>query len=128
MVLRSESNICLFVSVCLSVCLSVCPAPSQGAVTREFMLALQWINFNHQASDLQFFFSEPLYNKVAELSCVPSTEVTVLPSLPSTKLWEGLKTACALMMQSLAMQIRYVPGNFSSWLFCFFIMFFCTEN
>lgn len=72
------------------------------------MLALQWINFNHQAGDLQFFFSEQLYSKIAELSCVPSMEVSVLPSLPSSKLWDGLKMACALMMQSLAMQIRYI--------------------
>lgn len=70
------------------------------------MVALQWINSSHHAGDLEFFFSDELYRKIAQLSCVPSTEVPLLPSLPSSKLWEGLKGACALMMQSLAMQIR----------------------
>lgn len=51
-------------------------AISRLATLRELMVALRWLNFKHEANDLLFFFSEELYTKIAELSCLPSTEVT----------------------------------------------------
>lgn len=71
------------------------------------MVALQWINLKHEAADLQLFFTEELYRKIVELSCIPSTEVSALPPLPPSKLWERVKVSCALLTQFLAMEIRY---------------------
>lgn len=80
---------------------------TQLATLRELMVALQWINMKHEASDLQLFFTDDLYSKIVELSCVPSTEVSALPSPPPSTVWERVKRSCALLVQFLAMEIRY---------------------
>ena len=73
------------------------------------MVALQWINMKHEATDLQLFFTEDLYSKLVELSCFPSNEVSALPSPPPSKVWERVKKSCSLLTQFLAMEIRYIP-------------------
>ena len=92
----------------MTLALSDLSGLSQLCLKRELMLALQWMNLHPQAGDLQSFFTDTLYGKIAELSCVPSTEVHPLPALPPSQLWDSIKTASAFMMQLLAMKIRCV--------------------
>ena len=68
------------------------------------MVALQWVGLKHEANDLQPFFTDELYGKIAELSCIGNS---IPPSpLSTSKLWGGVKTACALLTQLVAMEIR----------------------
>ena len=87
-----------------------CLAPtgsSAPSIHRELLLALQWINFQHEPRDLYLLFSDDLYNKMATVSGMVSTRVEVDVSLPTTRLANRLRMACVLVYQLLALRVGY---------------------
>jgi len=80
--------------------------PSTVGLQREVLLALQWINFQHEPSDLHLLFTNDLYTKMVALAGVVTTKV--IPKTVSTtpnRLEDRVRCACALTMQLLGLTV-----------------------
>ncbi len=85
---------------------SLCPLDSSVlGLHRELLLILQWVNFQHEPSDLYLLFAGDFYSKVVTISGVVSSRVQEDISLPSSHLVERLNMSCVFANQLLALRV-----------------------
>jgi len=70
------------------------------SLQRGLLLAIQWMTYCHQPSDLGFFFSSGLFEKLAELSYGTNMKLH-----SSSKLWRTVKSSCANLLQLLILRV-----------------------
>ena len=81
------------------------PASILG-LQREVLLVLQWINFQHEPSDLHLLFTGDLYTKMVALAGVVTTKVTrKTVNTTFNRLNYRVRCACVMTMQLLGLTV-----------------------